>query len=154
MKDNCNPRTGTFTIDNQTATFYLDEFLVTFMSPDRYTHYFNDEPFIIGRTYNDNNIAIYKGQTSFEINGIKKVNTSAYIVANDNLCLTNWDTFDYIEFIGGTLNQLFFCNALKGNLGSNTEKITFQDDSLHFNFSFGEVNCEVIVGSTISEQYK
>ena len=99
------------------------------------------------------NIAIYKGKNALKINGIKRLNTNAYIVANDNLCLTNWDTFDHIKFIGGTLNKLFYCSALKCNLESDTEKITFQDDSLHFNFTFGEVNCEVIVSSTISEQY-
>ena len=152
MKDNCNPRTGTFTIDNQTATFYLDDFLVTFMSPDRDMHNYNDNQFIFGETYNGHDIAIFKGKSTFEIEGVKRLNTSAYIVATDNLYSTNWDTFDYIEFIGGTLNQLFFCTALKGNLGSDTEKITFQDDSLHFIFSFGAVNCEIIVESTISEQ--
>ena len=87
--------------------FFLDNYSVTFMDVT-YSGAQLNEQFIFGRTFQHNDIAIYKGSNSITVNGSLRLNTNAYIVATENGLCSDWNSFDCIEFRGGTLKKLFF----------------------------------------------
>ena len=155
MKDTKAPHTGMIPVGEQTVTFYLDAYIATFMGTDHQRHQFNkDDKFIFGRTHRHYGIAIYKGDLALSCSGAQKLTTSAYMIAADNALSIDWSGFDYIQFSGGTLNKLFFCNALKKN-SDDPSAVSFlvQDDRIRINLTINGCDCELIVGSDIREHF-
>ena len=153
MKDKKNPYTGIIPVEGANITFYLDNYMVTFMATNHQTHQFdNDKEFVFGKTHGYQGIAIYKGGLSLSCYGAKKLNTYAYIIAPDNALGVQWENYDYIEFRGGTLDNLFFCNAVKHD-NLDGKEITFQikDDTESHKFFYEGNECELIIRSNISE---
>ena len=107
MKDKYNPQIGILKVGEEKFNFYLDNYTVTFMKTDSSSVQL-EGPFVYGHTFDYKQIAIYKGEETISLTDFKRLNTAAYIVATQNALGTKWDTFDYIEFTGGTLRILFF----------------------------------------------
>ena len=153
MKDKKNPYTGIIPVEGANITFYLDNYMVTFMATNHQIHQFdNDMEFVFGQTHGYQGIAIYKGDLSLSCVGAKKLNTCAYIIAPDNALEVQWENYDYIEFSGGTLDNLFFCNAVERD-NFDSKEIIFQikDDTESHNFFYEGNECELIIRSNISE---
>lgn len=151
MQDNYNRQSGIIDKEDKRFNFYLDNYCVTFMDIERVEIQL-DGPFVFGRTYGDQNIAIYKGEDPISFYGMKKINTNAYIIATENRCRTDWKSFDYIEFRGGILNKLFFCDSLvPEHKDDGSIQLSLPDDSLHCKFEFGDCICELIIRSVYKE---
>lgn len=156
MVDKKAPRTGI--IYNRSDgkaqfTFYLENYCATFMDTSFKSVDLSDT-FIYGKTYNHMGIAIYKGEEPIHFSGTTRLKTSAYIVATENARGICWDKYDYIEFVGGSLNNLFYCNAFKRQnsaTGNNEIVLTHQNDSLSHYFKFGDCTCTLIIGSMVSD---
>lgn len=151
MQDNYNQQSGIISKGDKRFNFYLDNYCVTFMDIESEEIQL-DSTFVFGYTYGYKNIAIYKGEKPISIYGMKRLNTSAYIIATENGLRTDWSSFDYIEFRGGILNKLLFCNALaRERKDDGSIQLSSQDDSLHHKFEFGDCTCELIIGSASRE---
>lgn len=154
MKNKKNPLSGIIKVgESKSINFYLDGYTVTFLDTENLEIRL-EEQFIYGRTHNDfKNIAIYKGDNALIIHGTKKLNTGLYIIAQDNALCTNWETFDSILLKGGILNSLFTCRAIK-RIARDDNGIYYQknDDSLHWLFTVDGCECELIVGSQVTEK--
>ena len=151
MKDKNCPRTGIiYCKDDQKFNFYLDDYTVTFMEPN-YSEIQLDGHFLFGQTFGFNSIAIYKGDSMPSFSGVKSLKTNAYLIAVENALGAKWDSFDSIEFTGGVLNSLFFCDALKLEEEDNGD-ILVHCQNTHKRWTFGiedECECELIIGSWI-----
>lgn len=153
MQNENVPITGIAYSDNKNFNFYIDDHSVTFMCTDQ-TEIMLHGPFVFGHTFGYKNIAIYKGKDDISFQGIKKINTGAYIIASYNGLRTQWDDFNSIEFKGGTLNQLFCCNALiKETLNNGTIQLHQNNDSLRYKFQSNGHPCELVIGSGVHEQF-
>lgn len=109
-------------------------------------------PFVYGNTFNYKQIAIYKGEQSISFTNLKRLNTAAYIVATENALGTKWDTFDYIEFIGGTLRSLFFCSGLQEERQNEKLIYSFRDDSKQYEFQVNSTACSLEISSITTQQ--
>lgn len=153
MQNENVPVIGIAYSDDKNFNFYIDDHSVTFMCTDQSNIQLHG-PFVFGHTFGYKNIAIFKGKDDISFQEMKKFNTSAYIIASYNGLGTQWSTFDYIEFKGGTLNQLFCCNALvKETLNNGTIQLYQNNDSLRYKFQFNGHTCEIVVGSGVHEQF-
>lgn len=153
MKDKNSPRTGIiYCEDDHKFNFYLDGYTATFMNSD-YSEIKLDKKFLYGETYGSKNIAIHKGDNPISFSGATVLNTNAYLIAVENVLGTNWESFDSIEFIGGVLNNLFFCNALTCEPKDNGD-ILFHRNKAHKRWEFeieDGCKCELIVSSWIKQ---
>ena len=152
MKDKYNPQIGILKAGEEKFNFYLDNYTVTFMKTDSSSVQL-EGPFVYGHTFDYKQIAIYKGEEAISLKNLKRLNTAAYIVATQNALGTEWDTFDYIEFTGGTLRNLFFCSGLKRGEQNGCITFSLQDDSRKYEFSMGNCNCSLTINSTIRETF-
>ena len=152
MKDKYNPQIGILKAGEEKFNFYLDNYTVTFMKTDSSSVQL-EGPFVYGHTFDYKQIAIYKGEETISLTDFKRLNTAAYIVATQNALGTKWDTFDYIEFTGGTLRILFFCSGLKREEQNGCITFSLQDDSQKYEFSMGNCNCSLTINSTIRETF-
>lgn len=152
MKDKYNPQIGVLKASEEKFNFYLDNYTVTFMKTDSSSVQL-EGPFVYGHTFNYKQIAIYKGEEAISFTNLKRLNTAAYIVATENALATKWDTFDYIEFTGGTLRNLFFCSGLKREEQNGRITYSLQDDSRKYKFSIGVCDCSLNISSTIRETF-
>jgi len=144
---------GIANIGDKKVNFYINNHCVTFMNTD-YSEIQLHGSFVFGQTFNWKNIAIYKGNDDILFQGVKKINTGAYIIAPENSLSTQWKKFDSIEFKGGTLNQLFYCNALKKESSENkTIQLSQNNDSLHHEFQINGHTCKIVVCSGIKERF-
>lgn len=154
MKDKSLPRTGVL-INNNRITFYLDDYCATFMNTESSTYTIpQDDFFIFGSDYHNYNIAIHKGNIPIQICKEQRLKINAYIVATDNMLPNDWSGFDCIVFKGGTLNQLFCCNAItKGEISDGKVTYKYNDDSLSFDIEVDGCKCELKIYSYISEHF-
>lgn len=152
MKDKNNPRIGIIKADEGDFNFYLDNYSVAFMKTNDSPVMF-DGPFVYGHEFNHQQIAIYKGKEEISCRNFSRLNTTAYIVATENCLRTKWDTFDYIEFVGGTLRSLFFCSGLREE--KQAEKIIYslQDDSKQYEFKVGSATCSLEISSITIQNF-
>lgn len=149
MIDKNNPRTGLIEIDGQKRlNFYLDNYKVIFMHTDNSSIKL-DGQFVYGRTYANEDIAIFKGYNQMIMSYFKQFNTLTYMILTDNHGSVDWKEFNCIEFRGGILNNLFFCNAMKHNYVDGKIAIELKDDSRNYKFSSTDGECEVLIRSTI-----
>lgn len=153
MKDKYNPHTGIIKTGEVNFNFYLDNYTATFMKTDSSYVELNGL-FVYGRTFNYKQIAIYKGENTISFTNTKRLNTNAYIVATDNALETKWDTFDYIEFIGGTLRNLFFCRGLQEEREAGRLIHFFQDDSKQYEFQIEDTACSLEISSITTQTFK
>ena len=154
MKDKGLPRTGVLT-DKSRITFYLDDYCATFINTESSIYMIpQDNSFIFGSNYYNYNIAIHKGNMPIQIYREKRLKINAYIVATDNMLLTDWSGFECIVFKGGTLNQLFCCNAITtGKIADGTLTYKYTDDSLSFDIEIDGCKCELNIYSNVSEHF-
>lgn len=110
-------------------------------------------PFVYGHTFNDQQIAIYKGKEAISFTDLERLNTAAYLIATENCLGTKWDTFDYIEFVGGTLKNLFYCSGLKREKQDKQLVYSLQDDSQKHKFSIGSMNCKLEIRSITTRKF-
>lgn len=152
MKNQHSPLSGIIYDGDKQFNFHLDNYCVTFMSIDYTKEIQLGNPFVFGETYGFKNIAIYKGDAPISICGMKKLNTGAYIIASQNALSTDWSGFDYIEFRGGILNSLFFCNALTSERkDGGVIQISQRNDAQRYEFKMDDSVCEFVIGSTTTE---
>lgn len=154
MKNKNEPILGLADIAGKPINFCFENYCATFMSVDR--SYINlDGEFVFGRTINGRDVAIYKGETRITFCGAHRLNTNAYIISTGNMRLTDTSTFDCIEFRGGTLGKVFFCQALKRVETHSSTRFCYdvKEDCERFEFEAGGHKCEVIIGSAIAEHF-
>lgn len=154
MKNKNEPILGLADIAGKPINFCFENYCATFMSVDR--SYINlDGEFIFGRTINGRDVAIYKGETTITFCGAHRLNTNAYIISTGNMRLTDTSTFDCIEFRGGTLSKVFFCQALKRVETHSSTRFCYdvKEDCERFEFEAEGHKCEVIIGSAIAEHF-
>lgn len=150
MKDTNTPRMGVIYNGEKPLNFYLDDYNVTFMNTD-FSQTKLEGPFVFGQTYNHQEIAIYKGQEPMTFRGVQRICTAAYIIATYNCLETQWDTFDSIEFVGGTLNALFSCSALKQEWQEQRIYFDIQKDERQYSFTIDDCSCNIIIYSSFRE---
>lgn len=146
MIDTKTPIIGVVFTENQKLNFYLDDFIVNLMKTEP-SEIQLDGQFIYGHTLGDfinNRIAIYKGDHKIVFNSMYRFETYAYIVTKSHYLET---TFDYIQCIGGTLNNLFFCSSL--DIDPIEHTLSTKDDSQKYSFSIDNCNCSLQIGSQI-----
>ncbi len=152
-QDKYNPQSGIIYNGDARFNFFLDDYCATFMDTDSSEIHLNT-PFIFGQTYGYKNIAIYKGENSISFTRRQRLNTSAYIIAVENALATDWNGFDYIEFRGGILNNLFSCHALESeHKDDGSIQINLYDDTEHYKFALGDCECEFVIGSAANESF-
>lgn len=152
MQNENSPVEGIAYDGDKRVNFYIDNHCVTFMCTGNSAIRLHGS-FVFGQTFGYKDIAIYKGKDDISFQGIKKLNTGAYIIAPDNALGTQWSEFDYIEFKGGTLNQLFYCNALKKeSSGNGVIQLRWNNDSIRHQFQINGHSCELVVGSGVLEK--
>lgn len=151
--------TGIIECENGNICFFEKDYVFTFMK-DKLDHKnCRIEPkdgFIYGKTHYGHNIAIPYNST-IDCRSVATLKHNMYIFNNGNVQedteITNYRS---IMFKGGTLNSLKRCDALKHNRAeSKDNKIVYeaQNNSLKFNFNFGDVKCNVTIFSGIREYW-
>ena len=152
MKDINTPQIGVIFNGEKTLNFYLDDYNVAFMNTDS-SKTLLEGPFAFGETYNYQKIAIYKGENPITFSGVQRICTAAYIIAIQNALGAQWDTFDSIEFVGGTLNTLFRCSALENEHQDNRVTYVMKSDKKQYSFVVNNCPCMIEIFSSITESF-
>lgn len=111
----------------------------------------NQNGFIYGKTHDNHIIAISIGDARLNLYNVCYLNTSAYIISVSNRFEQEFSEFDRICFRGGTLNKVFFMNAME--LEYEEEKITanYKDDSIAYTIQTKEYHMELVIHSGVQE---
>lgn len=148
MKDWEAPYIGIVTAaGGETCNFYLDDYAVLLMRTDSSVVKF-EGPFVYGCTFWRGNIAIYKGEEAISCACLTRFRTPAYMVAVENCLQTKWETFDSIEFVGGTLKGVFPCSGVQGEKQGKTFVYSLLDDSKKYSFRIGGRMCSLEIMSS------
>ena len=88
-----------------------------------------EDGFLIGKTHNNHQIAIYVGSKTFLILNARYLRTSTYVISKSNVNETSLEKFDGIKFVGGTLNRLFSRNSMEREYIENGLQVKAYDDT-------------------------
>lgn len=138
-----------------------NDFVFTFMS-NSVRPVFNGTPsvavpstdgFILGKTHDNHNIAIFLGNVGFKVFGASALRTSAYIISSSNLYEKNLMSFRGISLSGGTLNSVFHIQGL--NIAHDSKAIILnpKDDERKYHIDYGDGAIDISVRSVISESF-
>ena len=109
--------------------------------------------FIFGKTHTNYPIAIYVGQTPFEIIGRRNLITSAYVLTRSVLSNNPVTEYQAIQFQGGTLNQVFCPKGIKCDHIGTQIIISPNDDCIRHTLSVDGSEIKLIIRSSTNEQY-
>ena len=112
-----------------------------------------EDGFLIGKTHNNHQIAIYVGSKTFLILNARYLRTSTYVISKSNVNETSLEKFDGIKFVGGTLNRLFSRNSMESEYTENGLQVKAHDDTRTYDIKTTEFNITLSIYSTISEKY-
>ena len=112
-----------------------------------------EDGFLIGKTHNNHQIAIYVGSKTFLILNARYLRTSTYVISKSNVNETSLEKFDGIKFVGGTLNRLFSRNSMEREYTENGLQVKAHDDTRTYDIKTKEFNITLSIYSTISEKY-
>lgn len=153
--------TGVIQTKNKPIIFSVKEnsFEFCFMTDSIYSFAGKNQPvnipttdgFICGKTHENYNIAIYLGNSPFEIFGTGTLNTSAYIKSNSNTFGENIMEYEAIQFVGGTLNNVFHINGIDIDYENGDTVIRYNDDSISYTVVTSENSMELDVRSSVNE---
>lgn len=138
-----------------------NDFVFTFMA-DSVRSVFNGTPsvkvpstdgFILGKTHDNHNIAIFLGNDAFKVFGASALRTSAYIVSASNLYEKNLMSFRGISLSGGTLNSIFHVQGLNITHDPNVIILNPKDDERKYHIDYGDGTIDISVRSVISENF-
>ena len=113
MKDHVVPKAGIIDAGKQRLAFYLNQYRLTLINttipdsdqPMDYSSIHFPGPFIYGRAFPGNDIALYTSvPTTFCMT--RNLSIGAYCLAENSYPVSNWQ-FDRIVCQGGTLDELF-----------------------------------------------
>ena len=99
-----------------------------------------EDGFLIGKTHNNHQIAIYVGSKTFLILNARYLRTSTYVISKSNVNETSLEKFDGIKFVGGTLNRLFSRNSMEREYTENGLQVKAYDDTRTYDIKTKEFN--------------
>ena len=108
--------------------------------------------FLIGKTHNNYQIAIYVGSKTFLVSNSKYLRTSTYVISKSNVNETSLEKFDGIKFVGGTLNRLFYRNSMRSEYTENGLQVKAHDDRKNYDIKTKDFNIKLSIYSAISEK--
>ena len=155
MAKHKDPITGYITCDEMNLTFYEDNFTFRFLCPDSYRDnrrkYIKPEQdgFLMGKTHQGYDIGIYLSKHQISPWGCHTIHTSSYILSESNVLESDMEGFWGIEFVGGTLNNLY--NRDSDNIDlSNSGELTVKliEDKVEYEFDYENEKWRIIIGSS------
>ncbi len=153
--------TGVIETKNRPVCFSMNtqSFEFCYISDQIYNYTGNNHPikvpvadgFIMGKTHNNQPIAIYVGNSNIEFLGSYTMYPAAYIISKGAVygCDDDFTKFDGIEFSGGTLNRVFFINGINIHYENNQTIVDYNDDSISFSFKAADDEIRIEVHSEV-----
>lgn len=108
------------------------------------------EGFIYGKTHENFNIAIYMGNTSGEILCSQAINIPAFVKSFGNMNETDIIEYDAIQFVGGTLNNVFEIKGLDLEFEEGKNLVKYQNDGICYSVDMPGYHMEVNISSLIN----
>ena len=148
--------TGIIESEEGPLTFVVDDFRFRFMDTSLDYNVRTLKPkdgFLFGKTHENNKIAI---RLTFDIpvQNVANLKTDNYIISDGNYHTCSFEEIDSISFIGGTLNTLFWNEALQEDFSENKEpdtiKYYIKDDSIKFSYVVDDIKFDVTICSNIT----
>lgn len=151
------PITGVIKTDNKAYSFHLSDFTLVFLDAEVNSYATSilkpvDE-FAQAMSHNGNKMLLHIGKKDFPIVNTMKMGLSSYIVSTSNVFDYDITFYDGIRFVGGTLGKLKHPRGLDIEYDGERQYIKYNDDTQKFVFTTEEFSCEVVIGSSMSEQH-
>ena len=132
---------------------FMTDSVYEYGGDNRSTWLSTTDGFLHGKTHNNHSIAIYVGSPKFEVIGSRRLQTPAYIEAFTSLNHEPLTSFQAIQFIGGTLNQVFCPNAIKFHRENGNLFVSANDDSKEYVVHIHDTEMKMTICSSTSEHY-
>lgn len=103
---------------------------------------------MVGKTHQGYDIAIYVGKYKINPWGCHTLHTSAYLLSESNVLESDMDGFWGIEFVGGTLNNLYSRDGASIDWSKSGE-VTFKliEDKVEYEFEYENEKWKIVMGS-------
>lgn len=147
---------GIIPTKEKNVIFYADEHNFHLMTDELYspgddnviTSIKTQDGFIYGRTHNSHQILIYLGKKQIDFTSYCDYIFSSYVLSTSNIYEVDMSMFDSIEFVGGTLEYLFYpCSLDLSPDDSDFGKIETKDDSITCEVCLDGVNVKITIGT-------
>ena len=155
MAKHKEPITGFIACDEMNLTFYEDDFTFRFLCPDSYRDnkrkYIKSEQdgFLIGKTHQGYDIGIYVGNHQIGPWECHTIHAGSYILSESNMLESDIEGFWGIEFIGGTLNNLYVRDKNQLNVSHRGEvTVKFVEDKVEYEFYYENEKWKIVIGSS------
>ena len=143
--------------DDKKYDFVFDNYQLVFVGYDYNNFLFGDEEkiepdvngFVHGYAFNKERISIYVGKEPLEIR--KKINTWLYIDDVSNTGGDSFDSYNAIEFIGGSINGLW---KNYGLVLEDDNRIEIKYNRVVYPINIENENCEIHEFSTVRKSFK
>lgn len=159
MKKSKRPITGIVEADNRTYAFYLEDYNVKFLDTIITPYYTSKlmpvDGFVQAVSHNNHKMLLYSGQYEFPVVNTMDWGISSYIVSTSNVLDYDLTFYDEILFLGDTLTKLKHPRGMEIEFDGECGKryIQYPDDKQKFSFVTDEFECNVIIGSNITEHH-
>lgn len=133
-----------FNFISEGTGIFADIMQRTLLSPDK---------FLYGYTTDGYQLAIYTGYDERKISANYKLQPGVYIISRANLCSYNMTTFQAIEFVGGTLNNLFERKRIDTKYDSDCGCYikTYPETKKEFYIKIRNYDCKLVLRNVPSE---
>lgn len=109
-----------------------------------------EDNFVYGLTHDRKKIAIYVGNKSIKVFGSKCFSTDTYFLSNYGIDVDIIDSFDGMSFYGGTVNSVFYMDALDIEIDDHYENIgKLKDDKKSFLIELEDEKIKMEISSEI-----
>ncbi|MBR3251960.1 MAG: hypothetical protein IKF80_09660 [Erysipelotrichaceae bacterium] len=143
--------------DDKKYDFVFDNYQLVFVGYDYNNFLFGDEEkiepdvngFIHGYAFNKERISIYVGKEPLEIR--KKINTWLYIDDISNTGGDSFDSYNAIEFIGGSINGSW---KNYGLILEDDDRIEIKYNRVVYTINIENESCEIHEFSTVRKSFK
>ena len=111
------------------------------------------EHFLYGYTSDGYQIALYTGYDEREISVNYRLRTGLYVVSRANLCRYDMSKFQAVEFIGGTLNNLYEQKVIKTKYDDSQQCYVkvYPESRKEFELKIRNYSCKMIIRNVPSE---
>lgn len=109
--------------------------------------------FLQGYTTDGYQLAIYTGYEERKISANYKLRPGVYLVSRANACRYDMSTFQAIEFIGGTLNNLYEQRNIETKYDDEQKSFikTYPESRREFDIKIKEYSCKLIIRNVPSD---
>lgn len=143
-----------FTLNKETfeISFFTDEAYSFEKGYTPITIQPNEYGFVIGKTHENHNIALYIGKHSLEFAGSNFINSAMFILGNSNV--PDFDinilSFSGIEFIGGTINKVYDKDVYEKNYEKDKIILTKNNNKIISNIKTKKYDMQLTIDADAS----